>query len=157
MTIGILLTGLLLFILAYFSKRRFGLLGLGLIAGVIVSSSWSTYVTSMLQVQGVHLNFPPLSILVAGFLIVLPALLLLLVGPTYHKKWQRLVGSILFAFFSIIFITSMIYQEAPALVGGEDFAVLAASTQATSIILVVALAFGDVVLSHLPKRKEHNK
>lgn len=153
MIIGILLVGLLLLFLAYVSKRRFGLLGLALIAGVIVSSNWATYVTSMLQVQGVSLSFPPLSIVVAGSLIVFPALLLLLVGPIYHKRWQRLASSTLFALFAISFIASMIYHEAPAL-ASEDVFVLIAGAQPFILAITVILALGDIIANHFPKKKK---
>ncbi len=154
MITSFIIIGITLFVLAYFSKRRFGLLGLALVAGTIVSSNWATSVTSMLQTQGVSLSFPPLSLVVAGFLIVLPAILLLLVGPTYHKKWQRLLGSALFALFATIFIIIMVNHEAPILIADITFVEFTVNTQAISLVLVVVLSLADIIASHLPKKKK---
>jgi len=153
MTINLIIVGVVVFVLAYLSKRRFGLLGLALVAGTIVSSNWAASVNSMLQAQGVSLSFPPLSIVVAGFLIALPALLLLLVGTTYHKKWQRIIGSALFAGFLVCFIAATIYRQAPALADSNLFA-LAANLQSALLLLLVVLSLADIIVHHLPKKQK---
>jgi phosphoglycerol transferase MdoB-like AlkP superfamily enzyme len=106
MSIIVILLGiiLVLFGLAYFTKRRFGALGLALTAGFLLSSMWTTEVRDFIEGAGVQLLFPPLSSVVSACLIVLPALVLLFSGPTYSKKSQRLIGAGLFAVLTVAFL-----------------------------------------------------
>lgn len=88
---------IVLFCLAYVSKRRFGMLGLALIAGATLSRLWADTLTPYFARVGVTLEQPPLAIVVAAGLVLLPALLLLLGGPVYHTSRSRLIASLLFA------------------------------------------------------------
>lgn len=87
----------LLFGLAFVAKRRFGMLGLALIAGATLSQLWASTLTSLIEHVGITLTAPPLESVVAAGLIVLPALALLLGGRTYHKTTSRLIGAAAFA------------------------------------------------------------
>lgn len=95
----------LLFATTYFTRRRFGVLGLALCAGFLLSTMWTDQVTPFIRDNvGVELLTPPLSSVVAATLVLLPAILLLFSGPAYHKKWQRLLGSVAFALLAASFI-----------------------------------------------------
>ena len=86
-----------LFAVAFISKRRFGALGLALIAGETLSQLWAGKLTPIVAEAGVTMNQPPLSVVVAATLVVLPALLLLVSGPSYQHPHLRIIGAILFA------------------------------------------------------------
>ncbi len=86
-----------LFAVAFVSKRRFGALGLALVAGETLSQLWAGKLTPIVAEAGVTINNPPLSVVVAAALVILPALLLLTSGPSYHHPHLRLVGAALFA------------------------------------------------------------
>ena len=86
-----------LFAVAFISKRRFGALGLALIAGETLSQLWADKLTPIVAEAGVTINHPPLSVVVAAALVVLPALLLLTSGPSYHASHFRIIGALLFA------------------------------------------------------------
>lgn len=88
---------IVLFLLAYISKRRFGALGLALIAGATLSELWADKLTPIVADAGVTIDQPPLSVLVAAALIIVPALLLLTSGPSYHASHFRVIGALLFA------------------------------------------------------------
>lgn len=92
---------ILLFLLAYFTKRRFGVLGLALAAGAMLSELWAEKLTPLVESTGIQISAPPLATIVAVSLVVLPALLLLASGPTYHKKSERLVGALFFALLAV--------------------------------------------------------
>ena len=81
-------TLLILFALAFFMKRRFGVLGLALTAGSLLSMYWTDAVQAFLEQQGITSVAPPLSGVVAISLALLPAILLLFSGPTYSNKTQ---------------------------------------------------------------------
>lgn len=93
-----------LFATAYFTRRRFGVLGLALCAGFLLSMMWTADVTPLVRQAGIVLLTPPLSSVVAATLILLPALFLLFSGPTYHKRWPRLFGAAAFALLATSFL-----------------------------------------------------
>src|SRR5438045_8297956 len=95
---------IVLFCFSFFTKRRFGVLGLGLTAGALLSSNWSDSLTPFLVNQGINIVSPPMSALVQTGLIVLPPFLLFLNGPSYTKMWQRLLGSALFTLLAFTFL-----------------------------------------------------
>lgn len=99
-----------LFGLAYVTKRRFGLLGLGLTAGLVLSREISKDTAGILEVS----DFPvePLTPIAAAtvLLILSPALVMLFAGPKYYQKRAALIGSAMFGVFGIVILL-------PALVG----------------------------------------
>jgi hypothetical protein len=94
----------ILFATMFFTKRRFGVLGLALTAGATLSGLWATDVTPFVASSGVELIAPPLGSVVAAVMILLPAILLLFSGPTYSELWQKLVGSAAFALLALAFL-----------------------------------------------------
>ncbi len=86
-----------LFVVAFISKRRFGALGLALIAGETLSQLWADKLTPLVAEAGVTIDHPPLSVVVASALVILPALLLLVSGPSYHHPRLRIIGAAAFA------------------------------------------------------------
>lgn len=88
---------LILFILAYLTKRRFGVLGLALAAGSMMSDLWAQTLTPIVAEVGVKVSVPPLITLVSIILVLLPAVVLLFGGPSYKHTGERLIGAALFA------------------------------------------------------------
>lgn len=86
-----------LFATAYFTRRRFGVLGLALAAGAMLSTLWVGDLTPIIARAGVVLVKPPLESVVSAVLILLPALLLLSSGPSYKAQVQRVIGATAFA------------------------------------------------------------
>jgi hypothetical protein len=156
MNITLIIIALLLFSLAFVTKRRWGLLGLALVAGSIISASWSSYVTTALQTQGIKLLSPPLNVVVAVCLIILPALILLFVGPKYHKKWQRVTGSLLFAALATLLIAIAIFREAPNLMADSQVGALATQAYPLIIVVGVIVAIVDTVMAHWPQKGRHS-
>lgn len=94
----------LLFAMTYVTRRRFGVLGLALCAGYLISEMWTVHVTPFIRGAGFDLLLPPLSSLVAAGLVLAPAVLLLFSGPTYSRKIQRLIGAAIFALLATSFL-----------------------------------------------------
>ena len=87
----------LLFGLAYFTKRKFGALGLALAAGSMLSELWADKLTPLVANAGVSIAQPPLITLVSVALVILPAIALLFSGPSYREAPLRLIGAACFA------------------------------------------------------------
>lgn len=95
------ITLVVLFGLAYFTKRRFGVLGLALAAGAMLSGLWAQQLTPIVKNTGFDIAIPPLATVVAVVLVLLPAVLLLASGPTYNKKVEQVIGALLFATLAV--------------------------------------------------------
>lgn len=102
-----------LWLLAFMTKRRFGVLGLALAAGALLSSLWSRDMVALLDSFG--LSFATLS--TAGFvaiaIVLLPAFLLLFSGPSYKTARARIVGATLFAVLAVTLIAVPLERAIP--------------------------------------------
>lgn len=93
-----------LFLTAYVTKRRLGMLGLALAAGSILASLWVGDLTPLVAQAGVEIIRPPLSSLVASLLVLLPPILLFFSGASTKGMILRIVGSLVFAALAIAFL-----------------------------------------------------
>lgn len=93
-----------LFVAAFITKRRLGVLGFALAAGSILSTLWTETLTPWLREFGLEITAPPMSLLVAVIILLLPAVLLLFSGPSYAKKHGRIVGASLFSLLAVAFL-----------------------------------------------------
>lgn len=101
MFIGVLVvTGLVLFGLAFMTKRRFGVLGLALSAGALLSSLWANDLVGIVERSGFSTASITTAGLVSAALVIAPALLLLFSGPSYRSTRGKLIGSLLFTVFA---------------------------------------------------------
>lgn len=145
----------LLFLTAYFTKRRFGVLGLALCAGSLLSAMWTADVTPFIrEVAGVQLIAPPLSSVVAVSLVLLPAVLLLFSGPTYHSRVQRIVGAAAFALLA----TSLLLGSLGGGLGlsgtGKEVYDFLLENRNYIITLAIVYALFDILTLKTPKKKE---
>lgn len=151
----ILLVGVLglLFLIPFATNRRFGVLGLALTAGSLLSTNWTGTLTPFIEQQGVVLVAPPLAIVVSAALVLLPPMLLLLSGPSYTVTWQRILGSIAFALFAFAFLVDG-FQTAFQL---DSFGIQIVDFIDTysSLIIVTGIvaALTDIVLTGRHSRK----
>lgn len=140
-----------LFLLAFVTKRRFGVLGLGLAAGVVLSQLWTVTFSAMLQGQGMPVA--PLSYSTVAQLVIMltPPLLLMIGGPRYHNLKGRLLGSLLFAVFATLFVVAPITRDFAVAGDSSPVFEFIAQWQNVLIALGVALAIIDMLLAHRPK------
>jgi len=103
----------ILFAGAYFSKRRFGLLGLALTAGAALSSIWGYEAGLITQALGVIGDGSVSQAVAQSILILLPAILLLFHGYAYKNTIARVIGSLLFAVFALAFLVEPLGHVLP--------------------------------------------
>lgn len=95
---------IVLFVAAYVTGRHFGLLGLALAAGSILSGIWSYDAGLVVSSVGI---FPSGAVTTAATLsaiVVLPAVILLFHGYAYKNPIARVVGAALFTLLALAFL-----------------------------------------------------
>lgn len=102
-----------LFVGAYLSKRRFGLLGLALTAGASLSTLWGYDAGLMVQAFGVIGDGSTSQAVAQSALILLPAILLLFHGYAYKNKLARVIGSLMFALFALALLVEPLGHVLP--------------------------------------------
>lgn len=95
---------LALFAAAFFSKRRFGLLGLALTAGATLSSIWSYDAGLIISSTGLVPVGPLTNAVALSTVVLLPAILLLFHGYSYKGIFSRIIGSLLFTILAVAFL-----------------------------------------------------
>jgi hypothetical protein len=145
-----------LFATAFFTKRRFGVLGLALAAGAMLSTLWVGDLTPIIANAGIILVKPPLESVVSAALILLPSLLLLSSGPTYKAMWQRVAGA---AAYAVLAIALLLEPLGSALVidsFGKPVYDFFIQYRVAIITVCLALAILDLLVAKMPKHhKEH--
>lgn len=151
---------LALFGLAFVTKRRFGVLGLGLAAGTILAQGWGREVAQWLQ--GSHVPVQPLSHFTAAsvLLILLPPLLLLIGGPKYNERKYAIIGAVCFGLLGTMLLLGPLTTDLPTLdTNIRSVLVFIARWQNVLIAVGIALAIIDTLLTHGPKfpGRKHSK
>ena len=83
MVIIFVVLAIVLFTGAFLSKRRFGLLGLGLTAGSVISTIWNYNAGLVVSASGLVPEGPLTDAVTSALLILLPAILLFFHGYSY--------------------------------------------------------------------------
>lgn len=106
MTAVAILAAVALFLFAgsFFSKRRFGLLGLALAAGYVLSGLWHDTAEFMVVALGIFPEGVVTSFVATLALLLMPALLLFFHGYSYKTITGRLIGSLLFTALAVSFL-----------------------------------------------------
>jgi len=143
-----------LFFVVFITKRKFGLLGLALAAGSILSSLWvekAGYTLGMLNVTASLLVIS----LISALIILLPAMLLIFHDVRYRTFFGRVVGAGLFTLLALAFLIDpigrvLIPQGASAVI----YSCLVVNNH-TIIAVCLILAIIDLLI---PKhKKSHEK
>lgn len=98
---GVVLVGL--FAAAFVTKRRFGLLGLALAAGSLLSGIWGYDANLVAGFFGFR-SGPMTSAIVTSLMVLLPPGLLLFHGYTYKSMFGRVIGAVLFSVLATTFL-----------------------------------------------------
>lgn len=110
----------LLFLGSFFTKRRFGLLGLALTAGATLSTIWDYEAGLIVAGLGIVPEGPLTNAVTLSIIVLLPATLLLFHGYSYKRLPGRIVGSLLFAVLALAFLVEPIGYALPLEGVGAD-------------------------------------
>lgn len=92
-----------LFVSSFVCKRRFGLLGLALAAGSILSSIWGRDAETVSALLGFRSSSITSAVTLAA-VILLPAVILLFHGYAYGSLFGRIIGASLFTALALAFL-----------------------------------------------------
>lgn len=150
----------ILFVGAYMSRRRFGLLGLALTAGATLSSLWTYDAGLLVSSLGVVPEGVITQAVTQSLVVLLPALLLLFHGYSYKSKLSRLIGSLLFTVLALAFLVEPIGYALPLSGFGATVYETLKQYRAVIISVGVVLAVIDLFLTkpaHLAEKagKKH--
>ena len=146
-----------LFLLAYITRRRFGVLTLALAAGSILSDLWSSQATPYIANLGIVIVRPPLVDVVALILTLVPSLILLFSGPAASNKFQRIGGSIVFAVLAVMLMFEPLENALVIDEFGKQVVGYANSCYEIVVTVCLVLSIIDVLQTHVrrsePKKK----
>lgn len=94
---------IVLFVASFIHKRRFGLLGLTLAAGSLLSGIWGYNAGLVASAFGVP-SGPSATAIILSIIILLPAGVLLFHGYTYSTLIGRVIGASLFTLLALAFL-----------------------------------------------------
>jgi hypothetical protein len=137
-----------LFLLAFLSRRRFGHLGLALAAGVLLSSQTYDFIDMFFQTFKEYLGGITPSQATAILLCLAPSLILMLSGRRYHSTKMRIIGALMYtvmAGFAILpFVLSSV--DFP-----DDVKNIISTSHTAAITVGIVVAVADSFLTR------HNK
>lgn len=107
------IVAVVLFGLAFVSKRRFGLLGLALTAGATLSTIWSYDAGLIVSSLGVLPEGVITQAVTQSLVVLLPAVLLLFHGYAYKTVVSRSIGSLLFTVLALAFLVEPLSYALP--------------------------------------------
>lgn len=146
-----------LFLFAFVTKRRFGVLGLALSAGALLSLHWTASLTPFLEAQGITLTRPALGEIVQIALILVPPIILLFSGPTYSKMAPRVFGALAFASLALIYtsdiLANMLVLDQSS---GSVYAFLH-ENKSTLIVAGILASVVDVLFTRKPRANRDGK
>ena len=154
----ILVTWIALLGIACVTRRRFGVLGLGLAAGVVLAQNATKFVADFYQQQ--NLAVAPLSYAGAATvtLIVLPALILLAGGPEYRTRQAAFVGAMGFALLGTFFLLGPLTTALPTTDQSVRSALVTVGNwQNVIVIVALILALVDTYLVHGAAARHYKK
>jgi hypothetical protein len=146
-----------LFAAAFVTKRRFGLLGLALAAGSILSEIWNTDAGLIVSATGLVPRGPLTDTVTLSLLVLLPPIILLFHGTTYKTVIPRIFGSLLFALLALAFLVQPLqYSLVLDGFGAEAFRWLEAN-RVLIISIGMVIAVVDLFLTNPAHMKEKRK
>jgi hypothetical protein len=157
MEISLGLIFIILLATGYYSKRRFGLLTVGLILGYIISINVAQLVAIQIQTQGVKLESPPLLVVTGVALVLLPSIIMAFVGPVHNKTHHRWITSISYAISGVFLSLLTIAQNSSDLVAKSQPISMVLDYKSIILVVIVLIALFDLFVIHGPKSRKKDK
>ena len=150
------LIAIALFVGAFITRRRFGLLGLALTAGATLSTIWSYDAGLVVSATGLVPAGPLTNAVALSLVVLAPAVVLLFHGYTYKNIIPRVIGSLLFTVLALAFLVEPIGYALPLQGIAADAYNWLATNKNLIISIGVVLAVIDLFFTK-PAKKEKRR
>lgn len=136
------------FVGAFLSARRFGVLALGLAAGSVLAGLWAEVLAGrFVQFSEVQSIPMPAGVIASVALLVVPTLLLLLSGPRYRGRWDRVLSAVMVGVLTAAFLVEPLGKY--MLLEGQALGVYRWLEGAWQYVVTVGLVLGVIDLFFL--------
>jgi len=152
----IIIVAILLFLGAFFSRRRFGLLGLALTAGATLSTLWSQDAGYLLSATGLISDGPLTNAVALSIVVLLPAIVLLFHGYTYKTMFGRIIGATLFMVLAVAFLVEPLGYALNLSGGAAEIYEQIVANKGIIVSAGVVIAIIDLFFTK-PAKSEHDK
>lgn len=153
----ICLVAIVLFVAAFVTKRRFGVLGLALAAGYVLSQLWREQIPQLVDMVGVESDAISPVTLATLSVIVLPSAVLFFGGPVCRTKRGRLVGSLLYAVLAVVFSLEALEHTLVLMGPGKHVFDMLVEFRPYILTLALVLSVVDVMHAHTTVGEKHDK
>lgn len=155
MNVAVLLVAVLVvvFVAVLMTGRRVGPLALAAAAGYVFVELWMEAVRVILGGLGINLPWLPDGVVAALILLLVPMGLLMIGGPAYHKKYEKLVAAAVVTVLVAALLVGILAKYLA--VDGAAQTVVQQLTAWRPYIITVGLGMGlaDLFLLHTVKTK----
>lgn len=146
-----------LFASAFLTGRRFGLLGLALAAGSILSEIWTTDAGLIVSATGLVPHGPLTDTVTLSLLVLLPPTILLFHGTTYRTNIPRAIGAFLFTVLALAFLVQPLGHSLTLEGLGADVFNWLDTNRVVIISVGIILAVVDLFMTNPAHMKEKRK
>jgi hypothetical protein len=157
MEVSLAVLFLSLIVIGHLTKRRFGLLVIGLILGYLISINAGQIIAGQIATQGVKLESPPLLVVTGVGLVLFPSILMAFVGPVHYKMHHRWVTAIGYAFAGTFFSLLTIAQNATDMITKGSISGMVLEYRSIILVAVALLALFDIFMIHSTKHRKKEK
>lgn len=145
-----------LFVSAFITRRRFGLLGLALASGSILSGIWGYDAGLVVSTVGIFPSGPLTTAATLAAIVLLPAGLLLFHGYAYKSMVGRIFGALLFSLLALAFLVEPLGHALILQGAGADIYTKLVANREVIIGIGLVLAVIDLFFTkpaHLAEKK----
>lgn len=138
----------LLFLLAFLTKRRFGVLGAAVILGYVMQQLWEKELPAWADLLALPDNWIIAPVTILGIVVIMmPSIALLFGGPVYRSKHGRVIGAIGYATLATVCCVSPLVNSLA--LTGEDAKIIAMVAQYMPFIITAAALLVVVDMFHI--------
>jgi hypothetical protein len=141
----------LLFALAFFTKRRFGLLAFALCAGVVLAEALDQDAALIVEAAGTNVPFFDSDALAYVLITLLPPFALLIGGIKYHDSRLALLSGVGFAVLGVLLIIEKFYTHLPLDGTSEQVLQIMLKYKTIAITALILVGLFDILSLKNPK------
>lgn len=141
----------LLFVLAFFTKRRYGLLAFALCAGVVLAESLDQDAAYLLEAAGVAVPYFDARALAYTVLTLIPPFALLIGGIKYHDSRLAVLSGIGFAALGVLLLLDVLSTHLPLDDTSQNVLKIILKYKAVAVTALLLAGLFDVLSLKNPK------